>query len=187
MAFLLRTRSTQGAPTCWLGYRPPMKDFNKYRIKNRTASVQCNVLAVAPRCVRPVPPHTLVLTRSCDRSLPTVASYGFEGSFQCTHQHSTTSWGEIIPVHILFALPWRILYFGAGRYVFWYKFTDLSDERAASIFRVWVYFFPTLSHFHYPSAMNMEASLFLWIPIISTTSQKTVLFIVPAVLTTDVT
>jgi hypothetical protein len=75
VAFLLRTRPTQGTPTCWLGYRPPMKDFNKYRIKNRKASVQCNVLAVAPRCVRAVPPHTSVLTRSCDRALPTVSSY----------------------------------------------------------------------------------------------------------------
>lgn len=75
LAFLLRTRQIQGAPTCWLGYRPPMKDFNKYIIKNRTASVQRNVLAVAPRCVRAVPPHTSVLTRSCDRALPTVTSY----------------------------------------------------------------------------------------------------------------
>jgi hypothetical protein len=75
VAFVLRTRPTQGAPTCWLGYRPPMKDFNKYRIKNRKASVQCNVLVVASRCVRGVPPHTSVLTRSCDRALPTVTSY----------------------------------------------------------------------------------------------------------------
>jgi hypothetical protein len=71
VVFLLRARPTQGT----LGDRPPMKDFNKYRIKNRKAIVQCNVLAVAPRCARAVSPHTSVLTRSCDRALPIVTSY----------------------------------------------------------------------------------------------------------------